>query len=174
MMTAPSAPDLILAQVGEAIARTRTDRLAARDLLASLWDVVGMTGDALHRVAIAHAMADVQDGPQEELMWDLRALAAADQLDDARLEAAGMAAQVADLVPSLHLNLADVYRRLGDAVSARVHVAQAHAAIRNLVDGGAATMIRDALDRVAMQLPECGAGNALERVGSKPAKNTNS
>ena len=155
-MAPPESPEPILAQVGEAIALTRTDRAGARALLAAAWTEVGETGDALHRCAIAHAMADVQDTPADELVWDLRALAAADLLDDARLEAAGMAAIVADLIPSLHLNLADVYRRLGDTASARMHADLAHAALGKLVGGGAATMMREALDRVTAQLSECG------------------
>ncbi len=155
-MDGPVSPEPILAQVGEAIGRTRNDRTGARALLAELWTAVGETGDALHRCAIAYAMADVQDAPADELVWDLRALAAADQLDDARLEAAGMAAIVADMMPSLHLNLADVYRRLGDPERAREHADLAHVALGKLVGSSSATMIRDALDRVTAQLSECG------------------
>jgi hypothetical protein len=150
-------PDPILAQVGEAIAVTGTDRGRARTLLAALWAAVGDTGDALHRCAIAHAMADVQDAARDELEWDLRALAASAQLDDARLDAAGMAAMVADLMPSLHLNLADVYRRLGEPEAAREHAAKAHAALGAVVGEGAADLVRDALDRVTVALDkECG------------------
>lgn len=156
LMDGPVSPEPILAQVGEAIALTPRDRAGARSLLAELWTSVGEAGDALHRCAIAHAMADVQDMPADELVWDLRALATAAELDDARLEAAGMAAIVADMMPSLHLNLADVYRRLGDPRRAREHADLAHAALGKLVGSGSATMIRDALDRVTAQLSECG------------------
>ncbi len=149
--------DPILAQVGEAIALTRSDRAGARAVLAAAWETVGDAGDALHRCAIAHAMADVQDSAHDELTWDLRALAAAGGLDDARLAAAGMAASVEELLPSLHLNLADVYRRLGDSAAALAHAAEARAALARAGTDRGSEMIREALDRVTSSLPaDCG------------------
>ncbi len=149
--------DPILAQVGEAIALTPTDRAGARAVLAAAWKTVGESGDALHRCAIAHAMADVQDTARNELDWDLRALAAADGIDDARLAAAGMAASVEELLPSLHLNLADVYRRLGESAAALGHAAQARAALARAGTDRGSQMIRDALDRVTSELHvDCG------------------
>jgi hypothetical protein len=57
---------------------------AARDVFARIWDEIGgERGDALHVCVLAHAMADVQDDVRQELIWDQRALAAADQLTDA-------------------------------------------------------------------------------------------
>jgi hypothetical protein len=49
------------------------EREAARRLFADLWEEIGAGGDALHRCALAHSMADVQDDVREELVWDLRA-----------------------------------------------------------------------------------------------------
>ena len=49
-----------------------------RQLLAELWEEAGADDDPLYRVALAHAMADLQDDPREELAWDLRAMHAAD------------------------------------------------------------------------------------------------
>lgn len=56
-------------------------------------------------------MADVQDEMHEELLWDLRALAAADLLTDQRVARAGVAGSVAGLYPSLHLNLGECAAR---------------------------------------------------------------
>lgn len=124
------------------------DRDAARRVLVELWDGVGADGDALHRCALAHALADAQDDPADELAWDLRALDAAGEVTDARTAQAGMTGGAAGLFPSLHLNLADVYRRLGDARRAAAHVVRGRASAAALGDDGYVTMIRDALDRV--------------------------
>lgn len=61
-------------------------REAARDLFAQLWaEIGGEQGDPLHVCVLAHAMADVQDDVHQELVWDQRALAAADSLTEARV-----------------------------------------------------------------------------------------
>ena len=153
--------DPILAGVGDAIALTRDEPARARAKLAALWAAVGEHGDALHRCAIAHAMADVCESVDDELVWDLRALDAGVLLDDARLEAAGMAASVEGLMSSLHLNLADVYRRLGNAAKSREHVAASNAAIASLAGDGYTEMVKTALSRITFSLehvhgPHCG------------------
>ena len=53
----------------------------------------------MHRCGLAHAMADVQDDVRQELVWDQRALAAADLLTGARVAQAGVMLPVAGLVP---------------------------------------------------------------------------
>src|ERR1700712_5652059 len=109
-----NGPDPVMSTVGEAIGLGRSgDRATARELLGRAWDQVGEDGDPMHRVGIAHSMADVQDDLEEELRWDLLALAAADQLTDQRVAEAGIAAPVAGFYPSLHLNLGESYRKLG-------------------------------------------------------------
>ena len=94
-------PDTTMAEVGRGMALSQAgERDAARRVLEALWeDIGGEDGDPLHRCAIAHAMADVQDDPADELTWDLRALAAADLVSDGRAAEAGMAAPAAALYP---------------------------------------------------------------------------
>jgi len=135
---------LLLAQQGE--------RDAARALFTELWQEVGPEGDAFHRCAVAHAMADVQDDPHDELRWDLHALAAADLLTDDRVAAGGVPGSVAGLYPSLHLNLADVYLRLGHRARAGEHIAASRAALGALPDDGYRQMIVGALERIAAGL----------------------
>jgi hypothetical protein len=148
-----AAPDPTLARIGEGIAlRQRGELAAARHLFAAVWDDVGPDGDPLHRCALAHSAADVEDDPRQELAWDLRALAAVEQLTDERVRAAGMAGSAAAFLPSLHLNLADVRRRLGDAALAREHVERARAALAHLPDDGYRAMIVEGLERVAAAL----------------------
>lgn len=154
MSYGPDVADPILAQVGEAIALTQHDRGGARRIYAGLWEAIGEAGDPLHRCAIAHGMADVQDAATDELAWDLRALAAAGELTNARLEAVGMGT-LDGLLPSLHLNLADVYRRTGDPAKARAHVDAAHHALAALPGDQYAQLIRSSLDRISSSLVDC-------------------
>ncbi|TDD12788.1 hypothetical protein E1292_00540 [Nonomuraea deserti] len=128
-------------------------REAARDLFTQIWgDIGGEQGDPLHICVLAHAMADVQDDVHQELLWDLRALAAADQLTDERVAQAGVTLTVAGLYPSLHLNLTECYRKLGDLGRAREHLQQAQATIGALGDDEYAQLIKGGLERLTEQL----------------------
>lgn len=131
----------------------RGDRTAARALLDEVWhEMGGEDGDPLDRCSLAHAMADLQDDPQDELVWDLRALRAAEQLTDARAAEVGMTYPVAGLFPSLHLNLGDCYRRIGAPGLARKHLRLGLAAAGALPDDGYGRMVRRGLDRLAERL----------------------
>ncbi|MET7400317.1 hypothetical protein ABZS66_43210 [Dactylosporangium sp. NPDC005572] len=128
-------------------------RAAARDVFAEIWEEIGgEQGDPLHVCVLAHSMADVQDDVHQELLWDQRALAAADLLTDDRVAQAGVPLSVAGLYPSLHLNLADCYRRLGDLGRAREHLRQAQSRIGALGDDGYGQLIRNGLQRLSQQL----------------------
>jgi hypothetical protein len=126
---------------------------AARLLFTQIWDEIGgEQGDPLHVCVLAHAMADVQDDVRQELLWDLRALAAADLLTEDRLAQAGVPLPVAGLYPSLHLNLGECYRKLGDLGRARDHLERARAGIDELSDDEYGRLIRGGLERLAQQL----------------------
>lgn len=147
-------PDAMMVRIGQAIETAlHGDRSGAHTMLMLVWETVGKEGDPLHRCALAHSMADLQEDPENELVWDLRALEAAHLLTDDRLSAAGMAISAAGFYPSLYLNLADVYRRLGAMDKAREHVALGRSALSRLNDDGYRRMIQLALDRVQDQLP---------------------
>ena len=124
------------------------ERELARQLLGQIWDELGPDGDPLHRCAAAHAMADVQDDAREELTWDLRALAAAAEISDARIAEAGVDGPVLGFYPSLHLNLADVYRRLGERSFALDHVRLGLAALAGLPSNPYLDEIRRSLERI--------------------------
>ena len=131
----------------------RGEREAARHRFAEIWDEIGgERGDPLHRCTLAHAMADVQDDVRDELVWDQRALAAADLITDARVMQAGLALPVAGLYPSLHLNLSECYRKLGDLARAREHVQLARTTIGVLGDDAYGRVIRNGLEQVAERL----------------------
>lgn len=146
-------PDAVMTEIGRATELgQRGERQEARRLFAELEAQIGPAGDALHRVALAHAMADVQDDPRNELAWDLRALQAADAVTDHRAEQAGMPGPVAGLYPSLHLNLGEDYRKLGDLPAARRHLELGQVAAAALADDGYSRMIRGGLERLAARL----------------------
>jgi tetratricopeptide (TPR) repeat protein len=147
--------DATLARIGRAVElhHHQGRREAARDLFAQIWDEIGgERGDPLHVCVLAHSMADVQDDVHQELVWDQRALAAADSLTDARVAQAGVPLPVAGLYPSLHLNLGECYRKLGDLDRAREHLRRARAGIGALGDNDYGRLIKGGLDRLAQQL----------------------
>nr|WP_221377459.1 hypothetical protein [Actinoplanes polyasparticus] len=108
--------------------REQGRRSEAKALMEALFAEVEGGNDAYLKVFLAHSLADVQDNPEDELAWDLRALAFFDELTDQRALERGNPGGRNALLPSLHLNLAVGYRRLGDEVSARRHYerGQAH------------------------------------------------
>jgi hypothetical protein len=151
--------DVTLARIGQGVElhhhQGRPD--AARDVFARIWDEIGAErGDPLHVCVLAHAMADVQDDVRQELIWDQRALTAADQLTDARVAETGVPLTAAGLYPSLHLNLAECYRKLGDLGPAREHLRQAQAGIGVLGDDEYGQLIKSGLDRLTRLLTEVG------------------
>lgn len=117
-----------------------------------LWSELEPDGHPLHRCAVAHFMADVHDDVHEELAWDLRAIEAADSVSDEELRLAGMTTSVRSLYPSLHLNLGDAYRRLGEVDRALEQLERGYASVYALGDDGYGRMIKSGLDRLATRL----------------------
>ncbi len=128
------------------------DRAGAAALFAALWEEVGPDGDPFHRCAVSHWMADVQDNLQDELLWDLRALEAAQLITEERAAEGGLAGPVAAMCPSLHLNLGEVYRRLGEHELAVQHLSEGQQAADALPDGGYGDMIRRGLNGLQERL----------------------
>jgi hypothetical protein len=149
----PAVPDPVMARIGEAVALAHQGRRAeCRAALDALWAEIGADGDPLHRCALAHHLADVQDDPREELAWDLRALAAAESLTDERTAAAGAIGPVAAFFPSLHLNLGEDHRKLGDVAAARRHLELGRQAAATLGDDAYGAMIKGGLESLAERL----------------------
>ena len=143
-----------MVRIGEGLKLSqRGERKAARRIFAEVWvDIGEESGDPLHRCALAHAMADVQDDASEELVWDLRALDAAELITEERAVEAGVQGSVTAFYPSLHLNVAECYRKLGALDLARAHVERGRAAASTLGNDSYGEMIRDGLDRLADRL----------------------
>ncbi|MET9364210.1 hypothetical protein ABZX93_25320 [Streptomyces sp. NPDC006632] len=157
MQEAPG--DIVMTRIGQAMMLLHGgDREEARNRFAALWSEIGERGDALHRCTLAHYMADAQDDAEDELAWDLRALAAADGLRTAdgprhdRLPAHRAPLAVRAFYPALHLNLAADYAKLHRPAEARRHLDRAHAALDVLNDDAYGNDTREALRRLERQL----------------------
>ncbi|MFJ5997505.1 hypothetical protein [Streptomyces sp. NPDC092370] len=150
-----AAPDAVLTRIGQVVMLHHAgDREEARHRLLGLWAEIGMHGDPLHRCTLAHYLADTQDDPADELAWDLRALTAA---EEAKEEALAVTAVTA-LYPSLHVNLADDYLRLGRHDAARTHLRWARGAATALADDSYGDGVRAAIGRLESRLGEGGPG----------------
>ncbi|TCC52560.1 hypothetical protein E0H75_02010 [Kribbella capetownensis] len=116
----------------------------AKALMEALVVEVDSGDDAFAKVFLAHSLADVQENPEDELAWDLRALALMDELTDQRAVERGNAGGKNALLPSLHLNLAVDYRRLGDDANACRHFELGQAHLDALADDAYGDSIRSA------------------------------
>lgn len=152
-----AAPDALLTRIGQVVMLHHAgDREEARHRFLGLWAEIGEHGDPLHRCTLAHYLADAQDDPEHELAWDLRALSAAEEVTDGRPGAGEGAPAVRALYPSLHLNLAADYARLGRPDAARTHLHRARGAARALADDRYGEGVRAAIRLLEVRLGENG------------------
>jgi len=124
----------------------------ARVMMSALWAEIGENGDALHRCTLAHYMADLQSDPHQSMAWNQRALSAAEEMSAERLAATFETLDLRSFFPSLHLNLAEDFRELGDKASAARHLDAARQALDPSIDSGLAAMIRGGIDRLQSRL----------------------
>ncbi|WP_328388048.1 hypothetical protein [Nocardia sp. NBC_00416] len=159
------SPDSTMNAITEAVALGRDgDAATARIRLLEIWRGLGTAGDPLHRCTLAHYLADLYEDPAQALAWDIRALDAADALTDDRVQRHHAGLQVAGFYPSLHLNLADNYRRLGSWVAAGEQLTAARERLDALPDDAYGAMIRTALTEVAEAVDR----RSTERRASAP------
>ncbi|WP_141203848.1 hypothetical protein [Streptomyces griseorubiginosus] len=152
-----AVPDAVMTRIGQVVMLCHAgDREEARHRYLALWAEIGEDGDPLHRCTLAHYMADAQDDPCDELAWDLRALTAAEELTDDRLVRHEGALAVRALYPSLHLNLAADYVRLGRTDAARSHLRRARRASAELGEDTYSDGVRAAISRLELRLGEGG------------------
>ena len=152
-----AAPDAVMTRIGQVVMLHHAgDREEARHRFLELWAEIGEDGDPLHRCTLAHYMADAQDDPADELAWDLRALTAAEELTDDRLAGHGSALAVRALYPSLHLNLAADYVKLGRAEPPAPICAGPATRPGALGDDSYGDGVRAAIERLELRLGESG------------------
>jgi hypothetical protein len=140
-----AALDPMLTRIGQVVMLHHGgDREEARSRFLELWTEIGESGAPLHRCTLAHYLADTQDDPEDELAWDLRALSAAEER--------GAPLSVRGFFPSLHLNLAADYVKLGRAEAARSHLRRAREAAGALADDRYGDGVRAAIGRLELRL----------------------
>lgn len=149
-MPEPTNADPMMEAIGTAVTEGRSGDIAgARRQLLNLWNEIGIGGDPLHRCTLAHYLADLYDDPARALAWDVRALDAADVIADQRVQEHDAGLHIAGFYPSLHLNLADNYRKLGSFEAAREHIECAGERSSALAADSYGDLIREAIDEVA-------------------------
>ncbi|MEV5339891.1 hypothetical protein AB0K93_15610 [Streptomyces sp. NPDC052676] len=162
-----AVPDAVMGRIGQVVMLHHAgDREEARLRFLQLWAEIGEDGDPLHRCTLAHYLADTQDDPSDELAWDLRALTAAEELSDDRLATHHGTLAVRALYPSLHLNLAADYIKLGHRDAARTHLRRARGAADALADDSYGDGVRAAIGRLELRL--AGTGPESEPPGGGP------
>nr|WSZ99462.1 hypothetical protein OH820_30815 [Streptomyces sp. NBC_00857] len=153
MTTASAAPDPTMEAIGRAVTEGRAGDIAsARRKLLGLWSAIGVTGDPLHRCSLAHYLADLYEDPAQALAWDVRALDAADAVTERRVQEHHAGLHIAGFYPSLHLNLADNYRRLGSFEAASEHIDAATAHAPSLPRDPYGDLLRGAVQEVAVAI----------------------
>ncbi|MGW5211954.1 hypothetical protein ACWEQO_12280 [Streptomyces sp. NPDC004051] len=161
-----AAPDAVLTRIGQGVMLHHAgDRAEARDRFLVLWAELGEHGDPLHRCTLAHYLADTQDDPGDELAWDLRALAAAEEAADARPTGYEGIPALRALYPSLHLNLAADYARLARPDAARTHLSRARGAARTLAADPYGDKVRAAIRNMELLLDEADEAGAPDEEG---------
>ncbi|MFI9171900.1 hypothetical protein [Streptomyces lincolnensis] len=153
--TEPATPDPTMDAIGRAVAEGRAgDITSARTRLLSLWSTIGVTGDPLHRCTLAHHLADLYEDPAQALVWDVRALDAADAVTEQRVQEHHAGLHIAGFYPSLHLNLADNHRRLGSFEAAAQHIRAAEEHSPHLPQGPYGDLLRAAIDEVGRAITQ--------------------
>lgn len=145
--------DTVTTRIGQAVMlHTGGDREEARNRLAGLWKEADAGAAPLQRCTIAHYMADTQDDPADELVWDLCALEAAQSLTEDHVSWGEDAVAVRTLYPSLHLNIAADHAKLGDTPAAHRALDRARRAAAELADDEYGRGIRAAINRLAARV----------------------
>ncbi len=156
-----AAADTMMTRIGQVVMLLHGgDREEARGRFLDLWAEIGQEGDALHRCTLAHYMADAQDDPSDELAWDLRALSAADELTQATAAERHHSLAARAFYPSLHLNLAADYVKLGRSDAARGHLGVARDSMGVLGDDAYGDGVRAGIGRLESRLDREGPGGA--------------
>ncbi|MEU7240104.1 hypothetical protein [Streptomyces sparsogenes] len=173
MTATPTTPDPTMEAIGHAVTEGRAgDTASARRKLLALWSATGVTGDPLHRCTLAHYLADLHADPAQALAWDIRALDAADAVTEQRVQQHHAGLRLAGFYPSLHLNLADNYRRLGSFEAATEHIAAAAKHAPDLPQDSYGDLLRTAIREVAEAITRRDTARRASAPGTPPENTT--
>lgn len=149
MTETAATPDPMMEAISVAVSLGyEGDPESARHRLLALWQEIGAGGDSLHRCTLAHYLADLYADPAEALMWDVRALDAAETLTEERVQQHDASLHVVGFYPSLYLNLADNFRRLGAFRAAAEQISHAEQHASALPGGPYGDTVRSAIQEL--------------------------
>jgi hypothetical protein len=162
MADVPTAADPVMSEIIAATALFRGgERVRGRLELESIWARIAVDPEPMHECALAHALADAQDDPAEELAWDLRALDAAHRCTDEDVRRHNAGGSIAGFMPSLHANLAEAHLKLGELATAKEHLALARSFVGDLQDDGYGRMVRGGIESISGRLAATGEAAGL-------------
>ncbi|NKY17265.1 hypothetical protein [Tsukamurella spumae] len=141
----------LMTELGAAMTGEQAER---KQKLESVWVRIEPSDHASRCIA-AHYIADVQGDVEAEVEWDEVALAESAHVSDADLQAVHASLSVAGFMPSLHLNLADGYRRQGRFTEASDRLQTSREfdfALDTALDPSYASGIREAQVRLAARI----------------------
>ena len=150
--------DPITAEMTAAIKLLRGgDRPGGRRALEAVWAQVAHDPDPFQECVLSHHMADAQDDLADELAWDVRSLDAARRCTDADAARHQPGLTMGLFLPSVYVNLAEDYFKLGDTARSREHLDLARGVVGNLPDDAYGQLIRGGIARMAKHLDAAGA-----------------
>ncbi|CAM3658344.1 hypothetical protein ACXYTP_16760 [Tsukamurella ocularis] len=141
----------LMTELGAAMTGEPSER---KQKLEATWARIA-PGDHAARCIAAHYIADVQEDLDAEVEWDEVALAESAHVSDSDLQAVHPSLSVAGFMPSLHLNLAEGYRRQGRFTEAADRLQTSREfdfALDSAIDPAYATGIREAQERMAARI----------------------
>jgi hypothetical protein len=124
-----------------------SDKQQSRARLLELWEKHSPQGIPLPLCTMAHALADTETEIANELEWDLRALEAGSGSREPE-DREPLPGILPSFFPSMHLSVAEGYRRMGDLERARRHVACAEQRMDALPDDAYGKLVRGGLRRL--------------------------
>jgi hypothetical protein len=145
--------DGVLAGIGAATtARISGDEAAARGILETLWAEQEGDSDPLDQAIIAHYMADLQDGAEAALTWNLRAVEAAERVAAPDDELSAIPEPWRGLRPSLYLNAARDLAAMGRNAEAGEFLTRADDCLVDLPESGYGRLVRDDVNALRSDL----------------------
>lgn len=133
--------------------RQAQNKAAAREILMPIWEGLDATARPDLACVVAHYLADAMEQLSDELVWDTRALKAANDARALGIITLDGVGSIDAFYPSLYLNLADAHLRHGDLDGCQEHLKSARHAISVSPNNSPyAQYIRKGVEALALRL----------------------
>lgn len=142
--------DAVMAEIINGVALLHSgDRSGGKGRLTEIWSRIKHAPKPFHECVLAHYLADAQDQATDELAWDHRALDAALRCPESEARSYHATLSIAAFMPSLYLNLAQGYRKVGNFDRMKDHLIEAQRFLDKLPDDSYGRMIRSGIEHLA-------------------------